>query len=141
MAIDILDDERYHQLLEFRTSLRRFVHWSDQQATAAGITSQQHQLLLAIRGHAGPAAPTIGDVAAHLLLRHHSTVELVDRAEQAGLVRRRADDDDRRVVRLHLSAKGRRVLDGLTATHLEELTRLAPVVQRLVRGLGGLLTG
>jgi DNA-binding MarR family transcriptional regulator len=129
---DALDDDQYRDLLEFRTSLRRFLHWSEGQAAAAGLTSQQHQLLLAVRGHAGPDAPTIGDVAEHLLLRHHSAVELVDRAERAGLVRRHGDDGDRRLVRLELTAKGRRVLDQLTAVHLEELARLAPVMHPFV---------
>jgi DNA-binding MarR family transcriptional regulator len=131
-----LDDREYRELLAFRTGLRRFLRWSDEQAASAGLTGQQHQLLLAIRGHEGPAQPTIGDVAEHLLLRHHSAVELVDRAEQGGLVQRVVDDEDRRVVRLDLTDKGRRLLDRLTAAHLEELTRLAPVIARLVDGLG-----
>jgi DNA-binding MarR family transcriptional regulator len=92
-------------------------------------------LLLAIRGHEGAAPPTIGDVADHLLLRHHSAVELVDRAEQAGLVHRVDDPDDRRVVRLLLTARGRDLLERLTDAHLEELARLAPIVRRLARGV------
>ncbi|HMK11464.1 MAG TPA: MarR family winged helix-turn-helix transcriptional regulator [Acidimicrobiales bacterium] len=134
-----LDDEEYGELLAFRTALRRFLHWSDEQARRAGLTAQQHQLLLAIRGHAGGAQngaePTIGDIAESLLLRHHSAVELVDRAEQAGLVHRSVDDVDRRVVRLSLTAKGQRVLHKLSAAHLDELQRLAPTVARLARGL------
>jgi DNA-binding MarR family transcriptional regulator len=128
-------DTEFRALLEFRTGLRRFVRWSEEQAAAAGLTAQQHQLLLAIRGHPASVAPTIGDAASHLLLRHHSAVELVDRAEQAGLVRRVVDQHDRRVVRLVLTAKGRRLLDHLSAAHLEELARLAPTIQRLTRGL------
>ncbi|HEY1282463.1 MAG TPA: MarR family transcriptional regulator [Acidimicrobiales bacterium] len=131
-----LGDREYRELLAFRTGLRRFLRWSDEQAASAGLTGQQHQLLLAIRGHEGPGQPTIGDVAEHLLLRHHSAVELVDRAEQGGLVQRVVDDEDRRVVRLDLTGKGRRLLDRLTAVHLEELARLAPVIARLADGLG-----
>jgi DNA-binding MarR family transcriptional regulator len=131
-----LGDREYRELLAFRTGLRRFLRWSDEQAASAGLTGQQHQLLLAIRGHEGPGQATIGDVAEHLLLRHHSAVELVDRAEQGGLVQRVVDDEDRRVVRLDLTGKGRRLLDRLTAAHVEELTRLAPVIARLVDGLG-----
>jgi DNA-binding MarR family transcriptional regulator len=130
-----LADAQYRELLEFRTALRRFLHWSAEQAADAGLTPQQHQLLLAIRGHQGPEPATVGDVATHLLLRHHSTVELVDRAEQAGLVKRRVDGGDRRVIRLVLTARGQRILDRLSAAHLEELVRLAPIVQRLARGL------
>src|SRR4051812_11646002 len=116
-----LDDEQFRELLVFRTALRRFLRWSDEQAAAANLTGQQHQLLLAIRGHEGPAPPTIGEVADHLLLRHHSAVELADRAEQAGLVHRVDDPTDGRVVRLLLTARGRDVLDRLTDAHLEEL--------------------
>jgi DNA-binding MarR family transcriptional regulator len=111
------------------------MRWSEQQAAAAGLTGQQHQLLLAIRGHDGAGAPTVGDVAEHLLLRHHSAVELVDRAAEAGLVRRLADEGDGRVVRLALTDHGRDVLERLSAAHVEELGRLAPTVQRLTAGL------
>jgi DNA-binding MarR family transcriptional regulator len=127
-----LDDDQYRELLAFRTGLRRFLRWSEDQAVAAGLTGQQHQLLLAVRGHAGSGDPTIGDVAEHLLLRHHSAVELVDRAERAGLLRRHGDGEDRRLVRLQLTAKGRRVLDGLTAAHLEELSRLALTMHQFI---------
>jgi DNA-binding MarR family transcriptional regulator len=135
MRDDHVLDDQYRDLLAFRTGLRRFLRWSEKEAAAAGLTAQQHQLLLAIRGHSGSEAPTVGDAADHLLLRHHSVVELVDRAEQAGLVRRLADHADRRIVRLALTAKGRRTLRQLSAAHLEELTRLAPIIQRLVRAL------
>ena len=130
-----LGDEQYVELLAFRTALRRFLHWSDERARSAGLTSQQHQLLLAIRGHLGPHGPTIGDVAEHLMVRHHSAVGLCLRAEHAGLVQRIVDDHDRRLVRLTLTSKGRRVLDRLTEAHLEELARLAPIVRRLASGL------
>jgi DNA-binding MarR family transcriptional regulator len=130
-----LADGQYRELLAFRTGLRQFLRWSEEQAVEAGLTGQQHQLLLAVRGHPSPGSPTIGDVADYLRLRHHSAVELVDRAEQAGLVRRVADRADRRVIRLVLTAKGRRLLRHLSAAHLEELTRLAPIIQRLARGL------
>jgi DNA-binding MarR family transcriptional regulator len=102
--------------------LRRFMRWSEEQARAAGLTPAQHQLLLAIRGHG--AEPTVGDIAAHLLLKHHSVVELVDRAERAGLVRRSTDREDHRIVRVRLSPKGERRLAALSAAHLAELTRL-----------------
>jgi DNA-binding MarR family transcriptional regulator len=75
-----------------------------------------------VRGH--PGDPTIGDVAEHLLLRHHSAVELVDRAERAGLVHRLVDPDDHRVVRLALSDDGDAQLAELSSAHLEQLSRL-----------------
>jgi DNA-binding MarR family transcriptional regulator len=115
----------YVQLLALRTGLRHFERWSEQQARAAGLTPAQHQLLLAIRGHDDPRGPTIGEVADYLLLRHHSTVGLVDRADAAGLVSRVRDEDDHRVVRLHLTERGAERLEALSALHLEELQRLA----------------
>jgi DNA-binding MarR family transcriptional regulator len=127
-----LSDADYQQLLEFRDGLRRFVRWSEQHAVDAGITPAQHQLLLAIRGHPG-GAPTIGDVADHLLLRHHSVVGLVDRAEQANLVQRQMDPNDHRVVRLRLTTSGTRRLAGLVAAHLDELNRLGPILAQLGR--------
>ena len=98
-----LEQRQYERLLRFRTGLRRFLRWSAEQAAAAGLTSAQHQLLLAIRGHPDAAGPTVSDVARWLLLRHHSTVELVDRAQAAGPVQRHPDADDSRVVRLGLT--------------------------------------
>lgn len=124
-----LTDDDYARLLEFRDGLRQFLHWSDQQARGAGLTGAQYQLLLAVRGHGG--RPSIGEVAAHLLLRHNSAVELVDRAATAGLLRRVDDPDDQRVVRLELTADGRRRLDRLAGAHLEELSRLRPRLSAL----------
>jgi DNA-binding MarR family transcriptional regulator len=122
-----LDQSQYVELLGFRDGLRRFLRWSEQQAKAAGLTPAQHQLLLAVRGHDG--SPTISDLADHLLLRHHSVVELIDRAERAGLVHRHPDPDDHRVVHVRLTQTGARRLATLSAAHLEELRRLAPTVE------------
>jgi DNA-binding MarR family transcriptional regulator len=122
-----LTNSDYERLLIFRDRLRRFLHWSEQQAIEAGITPTQYQLLLAIRGHHG-GVPTIRDVADHLLLRHHSVVGLIDRAETAGLVERRVDKLDHRVVRLHLTNGGSRLLATLASAHLHELSRLEPLL-------------
>ena len=122
-------DEDYRRLLELRTGLRRFLRWSEHQAQAAGLTPAQHQLLLAIRGHADPRGPTVGDVAGYLLLRHHSAVGLVDRAEAAGLLTRGQDADNLSVVRLRLTDEGSRQLEALSEQHLEELAHLAPTMQ------------
>lgn len=130
-----IGDAEYRSLLQFRTGIRRFLHWSAQQAEAAGLTPAQHQLLLAIRGHEDERGPTIGDVAAYLFLRHHSAVGLVDRAEAAGLVQRLEDQEDRRVVRLRLASRGEESLVRLSRLHLEELTRLAPEIRALWTGL------
>jgi len=134
MAHD-LEDADYRRLLQFRTGLRRFLHWSEEQAEKAGLTPAQHQLLLAVRGHDGAQGPTIGDVAGYLMLRHHSVVGLVDRAEKGGLVERQEDPGDRRVVRLRLTAQGLSTLQKLSGLHLEEIQRLAPSIQEIQQGL------
>jgi DNA-binding MarR family transcriptional regulator len=130
-----LTDADYQRLLDLRNGLRRFMRWSDEQAAAAGLTSAQHQLLLAVRGHYSPDAPglgpTIGDVAGYLLLRHHSAVGLVDRAVRAGLVVRQEDRTDRRVVRLLLTPLGHDLLSLLTSAHFEELESLVPRMREL----------
>lgn len=127
-------DADYQALLEFRTALRRFNHWSEQKAKSVGLTHAQHQLLLAIRGHKGPAAPTIGDVADYLLLRHHSAVELVNRAQAAGFVERQRDSSDGRIVRLRLTTRGEECLEQLTALHVAELEQLGPLLQHVLAG-------
>ena len=125
----------YEDLLALRTGLRRFLRWSEQQAEEAGLTPAQHQLLVAIRGHPDPRGPTVGEVADYLLLRHHSAVGLVDRADAAGLVLRTRDSEDHRVVRLSLSRTGEKRLEALSAVHLEELQRLALKLPSAWRGL------
>ena len=132
-----LTQRDFERLLEFRVALRRFQRWSEDQAQAAGLTHVQHQLLVAIKGHAGDMPPTVGDLAGYLLLRPHSTVELVDRAEAAGLVERAPDSDDGRVVRVRLTTEGERILQQLTAAHLDRLHELAVVLDELVTRHGG----
>ena len=122
----------YENLLAFRTSLRHFLHWSHSQAQAVGLTPAQHQLMVAVKGHPGGRDPAISDLAGYLLLRHHSAVELVDRAAAAGLVERYADARDGRITRVRLTAGGEARLGCLTPAHLDELRTLAPVLDRLV---------
>ena len=131
-----LTDADYHELLGLRTGLRRFLRWSAQRAASVGLTPSQHQLLLAVRGHAGPAEPTVGDVADYLLVRHNSAVGLVNRAVEARLVERVRDTDDQRVVRVRLTPAGARKLELLAAEHLEELRRVGLAFKNVSRGLG-----
>lgn len=126
-----LGDDDYRRLLELRTGLRRFLRWSERAAQAAGLTPAQHQLLLAVRGHPDPRGPTVGDVAEHLLLRHHSAVGLIDRAQAAGLVRRSPDADNSSAVRLQLTERGARQLEALSELHVDELSHLAPTMHTL----------
>ncbi len=125
-------DQDYARLLTVRTGLRRFEHWSAQTAAAHGVTASQHQLLLAMRGDDSPGGPTIGTIADYLLIRHHSTVELVDRTEKAGLITRVRDAEDHRAVRLELTPEGTRILADLSGAHLEELARLTPLFASLI---------
>lgn len=128
----------YAQLLELRTGLRRFLHWSEEQARAHGVTPAHHQLLLAVKGHPGPQGPTVSDLAHSLVLRHHSVVGLIDRAQSAGLVGRRRDAEHPTLVRLTLTAAGEAKLEELTAVHLAELARLAPAMEALWAAAGEL---
>ncbi|MCC6341803.1 MAG: MarR family transcriptional regulator [Bryobacterales bacterium] len=126
----------YRQLAAFRHQLRLFLHFSESQAREHGLEPQQHQALLALKGMPEGRRPTIGDLAERLLLRHHTTVELVNRLESAGLVRRRPGTEDRREILLHLTAKGSRKLASLSVAHQEELRIKGP---ELALALGGFL--
>jgi DNA-binding MarR family transcriptional regulator len=114
----------YEELLGFRTALRRFLHWSEEQARAAGLTPAQHQLLLAIKGHPGRLGPTVGELSDYLVSKHHSVVELIDRAVTAGLVERHRDAGDHRIVHLLPTALGEERIEELSRLHLEELRTL-----------------
>src|SRR5947209_19485538 len=128
-----LADEEYTKLLAFRTGLRQFLRWSEDQAATVGLTPAQHQLLLAIRGHRDSRGPSVGELADYLCTRHHSAVQLIDRTEQLGLITRsRGDSEDRRVVRLALTRAGQDKLALLSSIHLEELRRLASLVETFV---------
>jgi DNA-binding MarR family transcriptional regulator len=122
-------DKEYERLLAFRTRLREFDQWSRNAAASHGLTHAQHQLLLAVRGFGDPAGPTIGDVAQALLVKNHTASELVGRAEALGLLSRVRDAADQRRVRLELTDEGHAILQRLTAVHVEELRRLAPLLE------------
>ena len=129
-------DVDYAALLRFRTALRAFNRWSEDQAAEVGLTHTQHQLLLAIKGHADSRGPTIGDVADYLLVRHHSAVELISRVEALGFIERSHDRDDGRVVRLKLTPSGEERIRELTKVHLRELGSLAPLLRALTEQPG-----
>lgn len=124
-------DADYRALAAFRTELRRFLAFSADAARAAGLTPQQHQLLLAVRGHPGPGPASVTDVAEALLLKRHSATELVARAADAGLVERRTDPTDARRTLVVLTPAGTDVLATLSEQHRRELTRLRTVVAGL----------
>lgn len=121
-----LSPTEYRALAEFRFQLRRFLHFSEQAAREEGLEPQQHQMLLAIRGLENAECPTIGALAEHLYLKHHSAVGLVDRLEHGQLVRRIRGDEDRRQVRVQLTALGEEKLHRLASIHRAELRTSGP---------------
>jgi DNA-binding MarR family transcriptional regulator len=122
----------YEALAALRHALRQFLTFSQDAARRSGLTPQQHQALLALKGFPGRDFASITELAARLHLRHHSTVGLVDRLTAAGLLRRARSTVDRRRVELRLTAKGRRVIEKLSASHLRELRELGPDLHRLI---------
>ena len=126
----------YRALAEFRYQIRRFLHFSETAARAAGLEPKQHQLLLTIKGLPPELRPTVRTLAERMQLRHHSAVELIDRLERAGLAARHRGDGDRREVLVQLLPKGERLLRALSLHHQNELQNrgpnLAQTLQRLI---------
>ena len=122
----------YETLAEFRYLLRQFGAFSEDAARQAGLTAQQHQALLAVKGFPGREEVTVGELAERLNLKHHSVVGLVDRLMGRGLIQRRHDETDRRRVLVALTAKAETLLLTLTLAHKDELRRLAPLLRAVL---------
>jgi len=122
----------YQRLAEFRYLLRRFLAFSAAEAEQAGLTPQQHQALLAIKGFPGRDFVTIGELAERLGIRHHSAVGLADRLAARGLVRRQAGGPDRRTVFVGVTPQADALLADLSRAHRDELRRLGPLLRRLL---------
>jgi DNA-binding MarR family transcriptional regulator len=131
-----LAEADYRSLADFRFQIRRFLHFSEEAARSAGLEPQQHQCLLTIRALTGSHGPTVGEIAGHLLIRHHSAVGLADRLVEHGLVERVRGDGDRRQVRIRLTAQGENTITRLSSIHRAELLNSGPL---LVESLGALL--
>jgi DNA-binding MarR family transcriptional regulator len=119
----------YEALARFRYALRRFLRFAEEGAREVGLTPQQHQLLLAIKGQPGKEWAYISELAEALQIRHHAAVMLVDRCEHACWVERRPDPADRRQVRVSLSLQGEEILDRLSERNLRELRGLRQALQ------------
>ncbi|KRA53056.1 MarR family winged helix-turn-helix transcriptional regulator [Devosia sp. Root635] len=130
-----LSQADYEVLANFRFALRQFTAFSTRAAQAAGLPPQQHQALLAIKGHAEAEAMTIGVLAERLLIAPQTATELVNRLAEAGLAERVADPHDRRRHALALSAKAEALLNSMTLVHLRELQQLAPSLVELLQVL------
>ena len=126
---------QFETLASFRYALRRFLHFSEDAAQAAGITPQQHQALLAIKGFPGRDQMTIGELAERLQLRHHSAVGLVDRLVAEKLVTRVPGQEDRRQVWIQITSEGEKTLGTLAAIHREQLRRMGPELTQLLEKL------
>ena len=121
-----LSKSQYELLAAFRYALRQFLHFSEEAARAAGITPQQHQALLAVKGFPGRDCVTVGELAERLQLRHHSAVGLVDRMVAERLVARAPSAQDRRQVYVQLTTRGQNVVERLSSAHSEQLKRIGP---------------
>ena len=130
-----LTNQDFQALAEFRHRIRRFLHFSEQAARKSGLEPKQHQLLLALKGLPADARPRIAKVAERLQIQHHSAVELVDRLESAGFVRRQRGVEDRREVLLYLTRHGEKVLQQLSLDHREELRSQGPELLESLRQL------
>jgi DNA-binding MarR family transcriptional regulator len=135
---EVMKRTDYQAMAEFRHQIRCFLNFSEQAARTAGLEPQQHQLLLALKGLPAGKKATIGYLAERLQLQHHSAVELVDRLERHGLVRRCQGDKDRREVLLRVTPQGEKVLRALSLHHRAILRSAGPA---LVRALEQLLAG
>lgn len=123
----------YQALAEFRFQIRKFLHFSDSAIAAAGLERSQYQLMLAIKAMPRGVKPRIRELASRMLIQHHSAVELVDRLEDGGYVKRERGQDDRREVLLGLTPKGERVLGQLALHHHEALQDAAPALVGALR--------
>lgn len=125
----------YEALASFRYAVRRYLAFTEAGARSVGLTSQQHQALLAIKAHSHTRPVSIGDLASELLLKHHSAVELVGRLEKAGFAQKTVDVEDRRRALISLTTKGEGVLAALSANNLRELRVIAPAFSGLLAQL------
>jgi DNA-binding MarR family transcriptional regulator len=118
----------FEALARFRFGIRRYLRFSEETVRRHGVTPQQYQLMLALKGFPGRDWAVVRELAERLQLRHHSVVELVDRASTLGLVQRGPDPDDARAVRVGLTAAGEQQLGRLSALHRDELRRMDAVL-------------
>ncbi|SKA77968.1 DNA-binding transcriptional regulator, MarR family [Prosthecobacter debontii] len=123
---------QYEHLATFRFAMRQFLRFSETAAQEAGVTPQQHQALLAIKGFSVAGRMTVGELAERLQITHHSAVGLVDRMVTEHLVTRQTDPVDRRRVHVVLTRRGERVLEKLSYAHRDELRRIGPGMRELL---------
>ena len=123
----------YRSLAELRHQIRRFLHFSEQNARNAGLEPRQHQLMLALKGLPPSRRPRVAEIAERLQIQHHSAVELVNRLAEGGFVKRHRGTQDRREVLLSLTPKGEKVLRELSLQHRAELRSAGPTLVKALR--------
>jgi DNA-binding MarR family transcriptional regulator len=131
-----VSDQDYELLASFRYALRRFLHFSEAAARRAGVTPQQHQALLAVKGFGKGRSFTVGELAEKLQVQHHSAVGLVNRLVALRLARRVKSQTDARQVCLELTAKGEQMLQMLSTSHREQLRSMRPEMEAVIARLG-----
>jgi len=131
-AGDALTPSDYLALGEFRLAIRQFLAFSEEGAKAHGLTSQQHQALLAIKAHPGAGPISIGELAESLMIKNHSAVELVARLVERDLVSRRDSDSDRRRVVLSLRPRGAEILEAISRRNLARLNDGADILAGII---------
>jgi DNA-binding MarR family transcriptional regulator len=123
----------YETLARFRYELRGFLAFSESEANRSGLSTQQYQALMAIRGFSTRKPVSIGDLARYMLVRHHSAVELVDRMVRLKIVNRSTDPSDGRRVLLELTEEGERRLRRLYQIHVHELRTMGPTLTKMLK--------
>ncbi len=130
-----LSAEDYRHLAEFRRQIRQFISFSEGVARQSGIEPKQHQLLLSLKGLPENVRPTIGELASRLFIKHHSTVELVNRLASAGFVVRIQGKKDRREVEVRMTSAGAALLRKLSLVHRLELERSGPALAKALQSV------
>jgi DNA-binding MarR family transcriptional regulator len=134
----VITKTEYEVLAEFRYTLRWFMSFSERAAKEVGITPQQHQALLAIKGFPGREQITISELSERLQIKHHSAVGLINRLEAEKLITRSPDQKDRRKVFISLTRRGIAILGRLSQIHREELQRLTPQLRLFLKRINKL---
>ena len=130
----MLTDQDYRTLAAVRAAIRGFAHFTEKVVQEAGLTPQQHQVLVALRAAEKGELP-VGELAEALLLQPHSVSGLADRLQALGLVERVRSETDRRIVVVRLTVKARRLMSSLSRTHRDELRRIRPLLISLLSQL------
>lgn len=131
--LEELDDFDYRALADFRRAIREFLQFSAEGALSHGLTSQQHQALLAIKAHEGAEAISIGELAETLLIKNHSAIGLVMRLESRGFAARRESSRDRRRALVELTPTGAQALEAISVRNLGQLKRASRILEGVLR--------